>query len=81
MLRTYFNLLQYNVDSIQNDNQDLRDLSLHNQEIWIVNVELDALEKVLNLLLGCLVTVQEIFRDVWQSHLSGDGDLPEVLQS
>ena len=47
----------------------LRDPALHNEKVGIVDVQLNALEKCLNVLLRRLVTVQEIFRDVWECDL------------
>lgn len=72
------------------------DLALHDQEIWVVDVELDLLEEVLKRLEGGLVTVKEVFRDVAdldlpcqraplfvevRTHLTADGDLINVRKS
>jgi hypothetical protein len=42
--------------------QDFGDLSLHDQEVWVVNVELNRLEEVLQRLQGRLVSVEEVYR-------------------
>ena len=47
----------------------LGDTALHNQEVWIVDVELDALEDSSDSLLCGLVAIQDVLRVVRDSNL------------
>ena len=48
---------------------NLRDPTLHNQEVGVVDVELYALEQGLDGMLLRLVAIEEIFRDVRECDL------------
>jgi hypothetical protein len=43
----------------------LGDAALHNQKVGVVDIELDALEKSLDIMLLGLVSIQEVFRNIW----------------
>lgn len=46
-----------------------RNTTLHNQEIWVIDVQLNTLEKGLNGVLCRLMAIEEVFRDVGYSNL------------
>lgn len=50
---------------------DLRNTTLHDQKVRIVNVELDTLEEELNRLLGRLVAIKKILGYIWEGNLIG----------
>jgi hypothetical protein len=43
---------------------------LHDQEVWVVDVQLHALEDGLNDILLSFVAIQEVFGDIWKSDLA-----------
>jgi hypothetical protein len=43
---------------------------LHDQEIWVIDVELDTLEDSLDDILLGFVTVQKVFGDIGESNLT-----------
>lgn len=49
---------------------DLGYTTLHNQEVGIVYVQLDALKKILDRLLSRFVSIQQVFRYVRESDLT-----------
>ena len=54
---------------------------MHDEEIWVVDVELDRLEEVLDRLLLGAVAVDEVFARPTQDDLSGNGDLGVVFET
>lgn len=45
------------------------DTTLHDQEIWVIDIELDTLKDGLNDILLGFVTIQKVFRDIRESDL------------
>ena len=60
---------------VERHNTYLRDSTLHDQEIWIVDVELHALEQILDRLLLGFVTVEKVLGDVGHGDLQSEGQL------
>lgn len=50
---------RYGMETVLNETC-LGDATLHNKEVWIVNVKLDALEECLNRLLLGLVAIEKV---------------------
>jgi hypothetical protein len=61
--------------------QDFGDPALHDEEIWVVDVELDRLEEVLNRLLLRAVTVDQVFGSPAEHDLPRDRYLSIFLES
>ena len=47
----------------------LGDSTLHNNEIWIIDVQLHRLEQGLDVCLEGFVAVEQVFRHVWECDL------------
>ena len=55
--------------------------TLHDEKVWIVDVELDALEEILDTLLSRLVAVEEVLGYVGKRDLTSDRDLLEMFHT
>lgn len=54
---------------------------MHDEEIGIVDVELDGLEKILHCLLLCAVAIDQVFTCASENDLPGDADLRIFFES